>query len=57
MINFCIFTFKQIVIIECIMFQYFKYLYELIFGKPEEPIFAKPDGYKNVNTSATIKKN
>lgn len=39
------------------MFQYFNYLYELIFGKPEEPKFAKPAGYKNVNASATITKN
>ena len=36
-----------------IMLNLFTYLYELIFGKPEEPIFAKPDGYKNINASAT----
>ncbi len=34
-----------------------KYLYELVFGKEKEPKFAKPDGYKNINTSSTIPKN
>jgi len=33
------------------------YLYELIYGKEEEPKFAKPDGYKNVNASETKHKN
>lgn len=31
------------------------YFYEFIFGKPEEPKFGKPDGYKNINSSSTIK--
>lgn len=55
-----IFTLKHIldyyIIIIIIMLQIFTNIYEYIFGKTEdEPKFAKPDGYKNINTSSTKK--
>jgi hypothetical protein len=36
------------------MYELFTYLHELIFGKKEEPKFAKPDGYKNINASSIM---